>query len=166
MIKFKTLKELPGVPVGTIVEQDWYDLYHFGDRHFEVEYLRKHPDFFEEIQEPKTIFDLKAWDGYYVLNVFNKICEYSFQGVETIKEVCTFLTEKEARRNKLLRKLATRTDKWLPEKWDLYYSIDTETNWYSELSEIALYHMGIIFRSEKEYRKWISEDEEKLLTEL
>jgi hypothetical protein len=33
-----------------------------------------------------------------------------------------FLTEREAKRNKLLRQLATRTDKWLPKEKEEYYS--------------------------------------------
>jgi hypothetical protein len=33
-----------------------------------------------------------------------------------------FLTEREAKRNKLLRELAVRIDKWLPKKEDTYYS--------------------------------------------
>lgn len=54
-----------------------------------------------------------------------------------------FLSEREAKRNKLLRELATRTDKWLPKNNDKVIIPDNSSfneEYFSEIM-IILYHM-------------------------
>ena len=129
--------------------------------------------YIEEVKEHKTIYDLKNWDKYYYLNN-NQIkvlmqsrwdWEFSYDA-----NVYIFLTEREAKRNKLLRELATRMDKWLPDEWDKYYSYHLawcdNWNWQWDNTDMIKYHSWLVFRNEEEYNKYITNDAKDLLFKI
>jgi hypothetical protein len=72
-------------------------------------------EWLEEVKEPKTIYDLKEGDEYWIITdeFVSKAILRENEDIRHYTEC--FLTEREAKRNKLLRELATR-EKWLPNK--------------------------------------------------
>jgi len=129
------------------------------------------PEWLEEIKEPKTIYDLKDGDKYYYLNNNQiKVLMQSRWDLEFSHDanVYIFLTEREAKRNKLLRELATRTDKWLPDEREFYttyndYMNACKVHWNWKACDMIQYHMWIVFRNEEEYNKWMTEEAKDLL---
>ena len=71
----------------------------------------------------------------------------------------------------MLRELATRTDKWLPEEGDLYYTYsfgdasDT-SSWRNDNIDIMDYHMWLVFRDKKEYNKYMTDEVKDLIFKL
>ena len=131
--------------------------------------------YIEQLKEPKTIYDLKKGDHYYCLDDENDIELYNVATSRTpyFNEkniIGCFLTEREAKRNKLLRELATRTSKHLPEKWEIYYSIGndwyTYWQWNSDNRDYIAYHMWLVFCNEEEYNKYMTAEEKDLLFKL
>lgn len=131
--------------------------------------------YIEQLKEPKTIYDLKKGDHYYCLDDENDIELYNVATSRTpyFNEkniIGCFLTEREAKRNKLLRELATRTDKWLPEKFDAYVSYFrsgiTNWTWSLDYTDMVRYHQWLVFRNEEEYNKYITEEAKDLLFKL
>jgi len=130
--------------------------------------------YIEEVKEAKTIYDLKKWDKYYVLDDWNEITKYEVPSNAYFDNpYCRFncfVTEREAKRNKLLRELDTRTDKWLPEQWDKYYSYHLDWcdswSWQWDNTDIIKYHMWLVFCNEEEYDKWMTEEAKDLLFKL
>ena len=126
--------------------------------------------YIEEVKEPKTIYDLKKWDNWYVIEESGNIWKYVIQVdnfFSKFDEFICFTTEREAKRNKLLRELATR-EKWLPKEWEYYFTYQAGIwiNSYlfqNDESDIFNYHTGFIFRDEEEYSRWITEDNKNLL---
>jgi hypothetical protein len=59
---------------------------------------------------------LKEGDKYYYLRQDGKIRQSEIKSYIEYDTFNSFPTEREAKRHKLLRELATRTDKWLPAK--------------------------------------------------
>lgn len=125
--------------------------------------------YIEEVKEPKTIYDLKDGDEYYYLNNNQiKVLMQSRWDWEFSHDanVYIFLTEREAKRNKLLRELATR-DKWLPNGWDTYYSYHLtwcdSWNWQWDNTDMIKYHSWLVFRNEEEYNKYMTEEAKDLL---
>lgn len=145
----------------TIINSDWLYLCDICKKDIQ--------EWLKEVKEKKTIYDLEVDDEYWYLNNdlnvrkeiyywwwFAEGCHYDF-----------FLTEREAKRNKLLRQLATRTDKWLPEKWEKCIWWDWETcTWDWMEWEIAAYHFWFVFRDKEEYEKYINEEARDLLFNL
>ena len=125
--------------------------------------------YIEEVKEPKTIYDLKKWDTYWWVDYSNQIDSSIVIRNNQFDEEntrYTFVTEREAKRNKLLRELATR-DKWLPDKWWMYYTVSQwckcmMTNFTTEW-DILNYHSWLVFRNEEEYDKWMTPEVKDLL---
>ena len=83
---------------------------------------------------------------------------------------CTFVTEREAKRNKLLKELATRTDRWLPSNWDEYFVIEWwamyQSIWNDDRTDKFRYNLWFIFRNWYEYNKYMTEENKDLLFKL
>lgn len=129
--------------------------------------------YIEEIKEPKTIYDLKKGDTFWTIENCGYIQNWfmPFDYFEWFLDITRcFVTEREAKRNKLLRELATRTDKWLPEKWDQYYSYHLAWcdgwSWQWDNTDMIKYHSWLVFRNEEEYSRLMTEDNKKLLFEI
>lgn len=123
-------------------------------------------EWLEEIKEtPKTIYDLKEWRYFYLnesLEIENQKV-YSWVWSDNAQIRC-FLTEREAKRNKLLRELATRTDKFLPEEGDTWIDLLWNTcSWYFNHFEYLDIHIGIVFKDQEEYNKYINDEAKNLL---
>ena len=175
-MKYKLLKDLPLAKAGTEVYLERnstttskihakcvYDLWSIVDTNI--------PEWLEEIKEPKTIYDLKKGDIAFSLDSWGEIWEYKLSINWQLKEnnsTTYFITEREAKRNKLLRELATRTDKWLPEKHENYIAIGfkweaSKSTWTWCPFEYADYHNWLVFRNEEEYYKYMTEEAKDLL---
>lgn len=124
--------------------------------------------YIEEVKEPKTIYDLKWGDMYWYLNEYNEVNSKWFWWVwsDSATTKC-FVTEREAKRNKLLRELATRTDRWMPSISDKYYSYHLNWcdswSWQWDNTDIIKYHMWLVFCNEEEYNKYMTEENKNLL---
>jgi hypothetical protein len=163
-MKYKLLKDLPWYKAWTVITtNEKWEFYYYD--------AKSNPDFFEEVKEAKTIFDIKEWDTYYLLdeNAIEQYCVatniHPYFNQNNI--ISCFLTEREAKRNKLLRELATRIDKWLPEDNEIYITAHrekpTEWVWSYDNLDILYYHQWIVFRNEEEYNKWITPENADLL---
>ena len=174
-MKYKLLKELPLAYIWDEVEY-FESTTEIRKKWVAIAYLHKNliSEWLEEVKEPKTIYDLKKGDKYYVLDDWNEITKYEVpSNAYFYNPYCRFscfVTEREAKRHKLLRELDTRTDKWLPEQWDKYYSYHLDWCdswiWQWDNTDIIKYHMWLVFRNEEEYSRWLTEDNKKLLFEI
>lgn len=174
-MKYKLLKELPMIKVWeeVYIEQNSSETYAihkswmYGTYNMRISDLS---EWLEEVKEPKTIYDLKKGDKYYEvyanLQINSNIYNWHSQVTSNM-----FLTEREAKWNKLLRKLSTRTDKWLPKEWEYYYTYRAG-RWIesylfeNDESDIFNYHIGFIFRNKEEYNKYITEEAKDLLFKI
>lgn len=172
-MKYKLLKDLPLAKVGTKVElkDDWIHYAIMADEMIDFVTLwyilsKDIPEWLEEVKEPKTIYDLKKGDKYYEVyanlqinsNIYNWHSQVTFN---------MFLTEREAKRNKLLRELATRTSKHLPKKWENYIW----TTWISRIwqdldYQILDYNIGLVFYGDDDYNSFMTDENKKLLFEI
>lgn len=180
-MKYKLLKDLPLAKAGTEVEISDTNFFHRGELDIRLPddnwrphcianiKLENKKEWLEEVKEPKTIYDLKYEDTYFAINYPNKIVKYTSESWSFWVDCHTycFLTEREAKRNKLLRELATRTDKWLPEKWDQYYSYHLAWcdvwSWQWDNTDMIKYHYWLVFRNREEYSRWLTEYAKDLL---
>ena len=156
-MKYKLLKEFP-----------WYNIWYIFESwtfpQFDVFNIKAYPDFFEEVKEPKTIYDLEIWDEYWDSYKWLRIFWWNWFPNANF---CCFLTEREAKRNKLLRELATRTSKYLPKKWEMYMSLYWNTKeWIGSISNNFEYHCWVIFKDSEERLKYIWAEENNLLLHL
>lgn len=179
-MKYKLLKDLPLAEAGTEVFiyspiTSWFiDIrINEGDWYFNISCLKKEdiPEWLEEVKEPKTIYDLKRWDTYWWIDTWNQIDSSIVIRNNQFDEENTrysFVTEREAKRNKLLRELATRTDKWLPNLREDYYTyfrnprVNTLT-WYNDCEDFTRFHSWFVFRNEEEFNKYMTEENKDLL---
>jgi len=174
-MKYKLLKPLPDIDSGTIIEykddkyffESWSEVHaEFNDIFYRI-FHRDSKDWYEEVKEKKSIYDLEEWDEYYLLDSILTIWKYKITNEWHFyknEHINNFTTEREARRNKLLRELATR-EKWLPDKLEHYIDINWSfLNWHKNC--IINYHMWFIFRSEEEYKKWITPEAQDLLFKI
>lgn len=165
-MKYKLLQKLPWLEIGMILEE-LQDIHPYSvEWYVSSVFAKKYPDFFEEVKEPKTIYDLKKGDKYYEVyanlqinsNIYNWHSQVTFN---------MFLTEREAKRNKLLRELATRTSKHLPKKWENYIW----TTWISRIwqdldYQILDYNIGLVFYGDDDYNSFMTDENKKLLFEI
>lgn len=179
-MRYKLLKKLPWIEVGTELKwkSDEINNWFWIDMNNLIvldSYAIQYPDFFEEVKEHKTIYDLKKWDKYYVLDDWNEVTKYEVPSNTYFNNpYCRFnffVTEREAKRNKLLRELATRTDKFFPEKQENYIAIGfqweaSNSNWMWCPFEYADYHNWLVFRNVEEYNKYITEEAKDLLFKI
>ena len=172
-MKYKLLKELPLADIWDEVEY-FESTTEIRKKWVAIAYLHKNliSEWLEEVKEPKTIYDLKKWDKYYVLDDWNEVTKYEVPSNTYFNNpYCRFnffVTEREAKRNKLLRELATRTDKFFPKKQENYIAIGfkweaSNCNWTWCPFEYADYHNWLVFRNEEEYNKYITEETKDLL---
>ena len=168
-MKYKLLKPLPWIEVWTILKE-LEDVHPFWNGCVSRTFATKYPDFFEEVKEIKSIYDLKEGDEYWRIYDDNYIERQKYQNKVWSNEAIyrCFLTEREAKRHKLLRELATRLDKWLPEEWEVYLTIWwelipywSEWKWYS--FEYLAYHAWLVFCNSDEFNKWITDEARDLL---
>ncbi len=143
-----------------------------GDWYMNISCVKKEniPEWLEEIAKPKTMKDLKEWDTFWTIENCWDIQKWfmHFDYTEWFLDITRcFVTEREAKRHKLLRELATRTDKWLPEDNERYITANrekpTEWVWSYDNLDILYYHQWIVFRNEEEYNKWITPENADLL---
>lgn len=181
-MKYKLLKPLPDLEVWTIIEErddggyyleSWSEVHaEFNDIFYRI-FHRDNKDWYEKIIEtPKKIYDLKEGDFYWTLYEAWEIeyrQYYWWVWSKTAHNSC-FIKEREAKRHKLLRELATRQDKWLPKKWEEYctYGIEGKlirSKWCDSL-DVMQYHLWIVFKDEQDYNKYMTEDAKDLLFNL
>ncbi len=163
-MKYKLLQKLPWLEIGMILDE-LQDIHPYSvEWYVSSVFAKQYPDFFEEVKEPKTIYDLKEWDNYWYLCSMNSVWKQNcMSSIKDDYKTSIFLTELEAKRNKLLRELATR-EKWLPKYWERYINQHSDVNhWDDDECEIMWYHMWLVFRNEEEYNKYITEDVKDLL---
>lgn len=173
MTRYRLKKDLPLAKAGTEVFLEWNSILNENDDTIWIIDEESKNKWIEEIKEPKTIYDLERWDTYWYLDFDLKIrnnCNFWWNFIKNA-HTCCFLTEREAKRNKLLRELACRTDKWLPEKNEDYYTYSPhwERNFFIfswGALDCIRYHQGFVFRNEEEYRKYMTEEAKDLLFNL
>jgi hypothetical protein len=124
-------------------------------------------EWLEEIKEPKTIYDLKEGDEYFLLSDWLKIVKDRVDGFSEYHKYNSFTTEREAKRHKILRELATRTDKWLPEKGEIITDILwRQIDWRNDRADSIAYNLWFVFRNEEEYNKYMTPETQNLLFKL
>lgn len=169
-MKYKLLQKLPWLEIGMILDE-LQDIHPYSvEWYVSSVFAKQYPDFFEEVKEPKTIYDLKKGDIAFSLDSWGEIWEYKLSINWQLKEnnsTTYFITEREAKRNKLLRELATR-DKWLPDEREFYttyndYMNACKVHWNWKACDMIQYHMWLVFRDELEYNKYMTEENKKLL---
>ncbi len=179
-MKYILKKDLPLAKAGTEVEFSSYSNDEWAiNMILESVFHKKHiadinkkdiPEWLEEVKEPKTIYDLKTMDIYYwIQNWYVEKYAVLACWLPPRAELNCFPTEREAKRNKLLRELATRTDKWLPEI-DITYITHWCKDWFAHTArwewdkhDFLLYHMWLVFRNEEEYNKYMTDEARDLL---
>lgn len=178
-MKYILKKDLPLVKAGSIVElysddsgrytKIWLPQDEKYDKHIATLPQWDYSEWLEE-KEPKTIYDLKEGDGYWYLYLWHTLQKirnsWEWKFVKS-SEINCFLTEREAKRNKLLRELATRTDKYMPRRWTTYINYDwefLEFEW--NRYHFMMYNMWLVFRDKEEYNKWITDENRDLLFNL
>ncbi len=183
-MKYILKKDLPLAPKWTEVNlyPQWihFDITFddvFSEQHIALIPKDKVDEWLEEVREVKSIYDLKKGDEHWILwetlKIERRITICSFgKNIQWLSSRC-FLTEREAKRNKLLRELATR-EKWLPNTWDIYYGPSLvfslgeskKCEFAEDFYDILLYHMWFIFSDEQEYNKYMTEEAKDLLFNL
>ena len=111
----------------------------------EREDLKKQLDWYEE--KPKTIWDMKDWDSYYVIDFEWDILSYSYDTTyadDVVSTWSSFLTREEAAKELSKRKAIVRINKridelnnwWIPDweyycqyKYNISYDIDDKYYW-------------------------------------
>lgn len=182
MKKYRTLKDLPLAKSGTEVHIiDVFPSLRKIIRTISTEEnigeikLENISEWLEEIKEPKTIYDLKEWDEYFYINYDLSICKDKNSSIDWKEDahMYCFLTEREAKRELEFRKLRNRLDKWLPEKWEIYYTPDQWNidhidyyDWKNDDFDIYTYNSWLVFRSEKECRKYLTPEVIDLLFKI
>ena len=175
-MKYKLLKSLPDIETGTIIEykddkyffENWSEVHaEFNDIFYRI-FHRDSKDWYEEVKEVKTIYDLKEWDIYWNITEWyvskHSVIQWDFMKTAHIEN---FLTEREAKRNKLFRELATRTDKWLPEDNDTWYDMDwCYYRWNWNHTQMIFFHQWLVFENEWEYKQWITPENADLLFKI
>lgn len=176
-MKYILKKDLPLAKAGTEVElkDDWINYAIMADEMIDFVTLwyilsKDIPEWLEEVKEHKTINDLKFWNHYWTLSNRNNIshdhCWMSQSFFET-DVFCTFVTEREAKRNKLLRELATRTSKHLPKKWENYICSTWISRIWQDLDyQILDYNIGLVFYGDDDYNSFMTDENKKLLFEI
>jgi len=161
-------KDLPLAKAGT----EWLDLIYECQNRYRLmnweQLLAIFPsdksEWFEEVKEKKTIYDIVSWEYYWYLWEDGEISRIESIWSSYIDPLNDFLTEREAKRNKLLRELATRTDKWLPEMYEVYIDLNWKSCiWLPSSEERLNYNLGFIFLDKEEYNKYMTEDAKDLL---
>ena len=158
-MKIKLLKALPWYEVGHIFDQEpgccvWYTLY-LPDELINTGWA-------EELSEaPKTVWDLKIGDVYYL--TFND----SSKGMRTWENTITheerrkynncFLTQEDAEFELLRRE--SRAKAWMPEEGENSWSIDSNGQtfariWEGDYIDMIYYHNGHIHKTEEEAIEW------------
>jgi hypothetical protein len=100
------------------------------------------PEWLEEVKESKTIHDLEDGSVYYFLTDSLKIIKDTKVNYIEYDVYSSFVTEREAKRNKLLRQLATRTDKWLPNKNEYYLDYEGDKCMrFNDTKDITYYNL-------------------------
>lgn len=178
-MKYILKKDLPLAKAGTEIElyKDSEGIYSNIWLPLDINYAREIatinpldiPEWLEEVKEPKTIYDLKEGDVYWYISdnwiIDNHI--YHWHEFTDNWYTCCFLTEREAKRNKLLRQLATRTDKFIPEEGGEWIDLNwNRFHWYCDQFRHFDVNLWIVFRNKEEYNKYINEEARDLLFNL
>jgi len=180
-MKYILKKDLPLAKAGTIVETSWITIGWYTTIFSNEEWsyqspcianmlMTQIPEWLEEVKEVKTIYDLKKWDTAFFLDSWWEIWQYKLSINWQLREnniTTYFLTEREAKRNKLLRELATR-EKWLPkEEYELFTTWNWEqSSWDWDEFDMMHYHMWLVFRDKQEYDKWMTPENADLLFKI
>ena len=172
-MKHKLLKDLPLAKAGTEVTLI-YDGIHYEiitDESLDcvcIWYIlpKDVQEWFTEVkEEPLSIYDLKEGDEYWFLTTKWVILKDEKEDYCTLSPMCDFPTEREAKRHKLLRELATR-EKWLPKVWEFFYFEWKRIMWKLNQERSVEYHLWFVFRDEQEYNKYMTEEARNLLFNL
>ena len=173
MTKYKLLKELPGIEVWTVFtvddtkvrRNDWYNSTNYVNSYFWKELLNK--EWFEEIKEVKSIYELKEWDKYYFINEHCKIDNSSADIVNDRLYWNAFLTKEEAETELKKRKAMATIKKWSHDNdwgYEWKYSQEWEVNYWVILHENKLSWTDDVFEKHphKTYYSSINKVEQAL----
>lgn len=117
-MKFKVIKELPGVKVGTILNGS-ASLAAFNSKSVGVNFANEHPTYFELVIEDNTIDALQpGWICYSIRKWEVTIHRYLWWDKDWL-----YVNWSEAMRACLLTKLFNNPNKYIPKVWDRFYSL-------------------------------------------
>ena len=160
MIKYKLLKELPWIEVWTVFtvddtkvrRKDWYNSTNYVNSYFWKELLNK--EWFEEIKEVKSIYDLKDWDEYFYINEIYRVRDCEFNKIESQHDLFfwnAFLTKEEAETELKKRKAMANIKKWshdndcrhgwkYSQEWEVDYWVILHENKLSWTDDVFVKH--------------------------
>jgi len=162
-MKYKLLKPLPGIEVGTICEYhkddtEWVSLIEWSTIAWLLDFIQwfwLNNDFFEPIVEKKTYDDLKRKDRCFEINYNWNVYESYFIADSINCRSETFLTRQEAEDEHARRELAVRKDRFIPNENECYFypSIEWEVefshnDWYS--TDYMMINAGLVFATRQE----------------
>ena len=167
-MKYILKKDLPLAKAGTEVKISCWWIVNINNNAITKIDEKDITEWLEEVKEVKTIYDIKWWDIYWSITDTWVVWKYFYSGVnwDIINPTNMFLTEREAKRNKLLRELATR-EKWIPKVGDKW----TDLKWWTHIWDLNHWeyfdiHLWLVFRDEQEYDQWMNPDNADLLFKL
>jgi len=187
MKKYKLLKELPWLEVGTIVSYDNWRCSLYKEEQENLTNLelqsisliesilvyssKEETDWLEEIkEEPKSIYELKEWDKFFYIDGDISVYvsykteikwDYSFDILLEYWNV--FLTKKEAEKELEKRKALTKINKWIYdnkiELFKTWFTILLRYNSWLEIVEVSSHKWfaDIIFKNQENAKKCLKE---------
>lgn len=150
-MKYKLLKDLPGIKAGEIFEWsvNWWIHTNTGvsfmtlpfdphNRYVFISFAKDHPEFFEPIVEKKKFEDLKEGDVIWIINTDWRVESILFMGHLSKHE--TFLTEHDAEMERLRRE--ARANVYLPKEWEdfWFWNIYDNEGFKTRYDNIQLYY--------------------------
>jgi len=131
-MRYKLLKELPGCKKWTIFDEDGFfiewEMEESVDDTIDVHFIDKfkhNKEWFEEIKEVKSIYDLKEWDTYFYIDSNSNVSEREdvWYSVKDIFCWNAFLTKEEAETELQKRKDIAEVNKYMYNNKEDHYLI-------------------------------------------
>jgi hypothetical protein len=173
-MRYKLLKDLPWLDAGNILEEHKSEVMEYKCDWINVNKLNEalcyiihksiwNPEWFEEIKEVKSIYNLKDWDIYFYINEVYRLCDCGFNKIESQHDLFfwnAFLTKEEAETELQKRKAMATIKKWsynndwgyeFGNNWFNYYvSLDTDTQVLYVYQNCSIKDYSCIYYSKKE----------------
>lgn len=170
-MKYKLLKELPDLPVWTIiietddkyffenwveVNRDYYDIFY---RIFH----RDTKEYYEKINEEKKTIHEKSGTCFMINRYWNVDSSHFDDGIHFLCKSNRFLTREEAEDEHKRREWAVRPDKFIPKEKQDYWTQwrdwieEWRYSWWDDLFENFIINSGLAFRTQEECEKAIKE---------
>ena len=134
MKNFKLLKDLPWIKAWEIIT--YWEIPNSYLKNYLYDYL-DNTEWFEEIKEPKTIYNLEDWDYFYYINYINynwnvikDIWRWYEVDVNCLNIWNVFLTQEEAEKKLAKMKARAKIKRWIYENDDNYKFIHMWNNYY------------------------------------